>query len=453
MSYLKHSILILCLSIIPGIHAVAQSNGTVSSYSRFGLGLPADASQGLNRSMGGVAQGLRASYILNQQNPASYSAIDSLTFLFDVGMSVSRTFMSQNGTTKGLNNASFDYVNAAFRLRKNLGMSIGFQPYTRIGYDFYTEQNTGSFSANGDPIIQHVEFRSANSNNMQLGGGLHQVYLGAGWQPFNGFSIGANAGFLWGNVNHKIIQTITENGSTTSTDGNTSIFYKASLLSWKGDIGVQYQTQLNKDDRLTFGATVGIGHKIGSEAQYISTQSNTTADTLTTTNGYEIPMSYSFGVGWQHEEKLTLAADVTLEQWGKCTTPQVSGGTYQPMTGAYQDRLRINAGAEYVPSRYDRDFSNRISYRAGAFYSTPYLKINGENGPREMGLTAGIGIPITNYWANLSYLNIYAPSYVNIGLQWTNRSASAAGLPTENIFQINIGLSFSERWFLKWKFK
>ena len=63
----------------------AQSNGSNSSYSRFGLGLLNEQSQGFNRAMAGVAQGYQSGKQVNMLNPASYSAIDSLSFIFDVG--------------------------------------------------------------------------------------------------------------------------------------------------------------------------------------------------------------------------------------------------------------------------------------------------------------------------------------------------------------------------------
>ena len=40
---------------------------------------------------------------------------------------------------------------------------------------------------------------------------------------------------------------------------------------------------------------------------------------------------------------------------------------------------------------------------------------------------------------------------LNISGQWVK--ASAKDLITENTFRINIGLTFNERWFNKWKVK
>ena len=446
MSCLKYkTLLICCLCAWAFNHVQAQSNGTNSSYSRFGLGLPTDQSQSFNRSMGGVAQGLRSSYRINLQNPASYSAIDSLTFIFDVGLSVQRTFMKQDGMSKTLNNTSFDFVNAAFRLRKNLGMSLGFVPYTRIGYSFYTDKP----AKNDATIITHQEFKSSDTSGTQTTGGLHQAYIGAGWEPLKGFSIGANFGILWGNINHYMQESTTQNGATLSAD-NIRVYDTSSLFTWKGDVGVQYQTLLNNKNRLTLGATVGIGHTINSESKHIET-----SDTTSTEKGYQIPWTYSIGVAWEHAERLTLAADFTFEQWGKCTTPQfdATAKTLSPATGIYENRFRVNTGLEYVPARYDRRYSKRINYRVGAFYSSPYVKVNGMQGHREFGLTAGIGLPLTNTITHMTVQNIYTPSYLNIGVQWTNRSASSSSLITENIIQLNIGVTFNERWFQKWKFK
>ena len=86
-----------------------------------------------------------------------------------------------------------------------------------------------------------------------------------------------------------------------------------------------------------------------------------------------------------------------------------------------------------------------MQYRAGAHFSTPYLKINGKDGPREYGLTAGVGVPITNFYNNRSM--------VNVNLQWLSRSPSEKGMIRENFFMINLSMTFNEVWFMKFKIK
>ncbi len=448
MSCHKYRTLILvCVALLLGTQQVwAQSNGTNSSYSGFGIGIPADQSQSPNRSMGGVGQALRSGNRINMLNPASYSALDSLAFLFDVGMNVQRTLLKQGNARMGVNNTSFDFVTAAFRMRKNLGMCVGFIPYTHIGYSFQSSNTIGYDDLTNAPIVQTMLFNSTDATDMQTTGGLHQVFVGVGWMPFKGFSIGANAGFLWGNVNNKVVATAT-NTMTSESAGTIITFYTASLVSWKGDVGVQYQTLLNRTNRLTLGATVGIGHKLGGDATVIQSI-NGNSDSLYTSRAYQIPMTYSVGAAWEWAEKLTLAADFGFEQWGDCTTPQLNakGTAYEPQLGELQNRMKVNVGAEYVPARYDRSFLHRVHYRVGAFYSSPYLKINGLDGPREFGLTAGVGLPITN--------SINNRSYVHVGVQWTRRQPKYTSIMMrEDILQVNIGLTFNEQWFMKWKFK
>lgn len=83
----------------------------------------------------------------------------------------------------------------------------------------------------------------------------------------------------------------------------------------------------------------------------------------------------------------------------------------------------------------------RLHFRAGASYATPYYKINGQDGPSEISVSAGLGIPIMNSYNNRSMLNISG--------QWVRTSAK--NFIKENTFRINIGLTFNERWFMKWK--
>ena len=71
------------------------------------------------------------------------------------------------------------------------------------------------------------------------------------------------------------------------------------------------------------------------------------------------------------------------------------------------------------------------------------LIINDKNGPREISMSAGVGLPIINAYNNRSMLNV--------SLQWTNTNAT--GMIRDNTFRINLGLTFNERWFAKWKFE
>ena len=101
---------------------VAQS-GTNSPYSQYGLGVQSDQTTGFNRGMNGLGIAFREHNQVNTINPASYSAVDSLTFLFDVGFSGQVTNFKEGNRKLNANNADFEYAVAAFRLARNFGLS------------------------------------------------------------------------------------------------------------------------------------------------------------------------------------------------------------------------------------------------------------------------------------------------------------------------------------------
>ena len=171
--------------------ANAQS-GTNSPYSQFGLGILSDQTSGFNRGMNGLGIGYRQGNQVNFINPASYSSMDSLTFIFDAGISGQITNFEENGVKKNAKNANFEYVVAAFRLRKHLGVSIGILPFTNVGYNYSSTE-----SLNDDRSVIYT-------NTYDGKGGIRHVYLGIGWEPIRNLSVGANFSYLWGNFERTI---------------------------------------------------------------------------------------------------------------------------------------------------------------------------------------------------------------------------------------------------------
>ena len=117
----------------------AQS-GTNSPYSQYGLGYLSEQTSGFNRGMNGLAYGFRMANQVNYLNPASYSSVDSLTFVFDAGVSLQLTNFEENGKKVNARNADFEYAVATFRAARHLGVSFGILPYTNVGYSFSNTQ-------------------------------------------------------------------------------------------------------------------------------------------------------------------------------------------------------------------------------------------------------------------------------------------------------------------------
>lgn len=412
--------------------AVAQS-GTNSPYSQYGLGLLNEQSSGFNRGMNGLGLAFREHNQVNYINPASYSALDSLTFIFDAGLSGQITNFNENGHKINANNADFEYAVAAFRAFKHVGVSFGIVPFTNVGYNYAITDYL-----NDDRDV-------AYTNTYSGSGGIHQVYFGAGWEFLKGLSVGANISYLWGDIDRSVINSYSDGSINT-----LSKYYTASVKSYKLDVGLQYQLALDKKNALAIGLTYGLGHKLGTDptCNIISTNTMTTvADTasFTVNNGLEIPTSFGAGVMWNHANKLKLGADFSYQQWGSLQYPVYrvvnDEPRYELTDDYYKDRYKVTVGGEFCNDEMSRRFFDRIRFRAGVSYATSYYKINGLDGPDEISASIGFGIPIVNAYNNRSVLNISG--------QWVHSAAN--GLLTENTFRINIGITFNERWFMKWK--
>src|ERR1035437_10356400 len=96
----KNKLLLLVLASIIFAQFTNSQNNTNSPYTRFGYGDISDNNNGEQRAMGGVAIGSRSPFSINTVNPASYSSVDSLTFMFDIGTSVLGSRFSDTNSSK-----------------------------------------------------------------------------------------------------------------------------------------------------------------------------------------------------------------------------------------------------------------------------------------------------------------------------------------------------------------
>ena len=436
---------ITLLLTIPVASLYAQGD-TSSPYSQYGVGLLGDQSVGMSRGMNGVGIGLREQGQVNYLNPATYSLIDSTTFIFDVAMTMQtanfKETISQGSRSLNSRDACFEYAVASFRVRKHLGMSFGIMPYSVVGYEYSTKPRT----VNDYVQYPMTENKTTVSTQNTGAGGLRMVYIGAGWAITNSLSIGANVNYMWGTLDNFLVTTYTD-----SYVKSLSRYYTATISTVKLDFGVNYSLPINKDNQLTVGLTYSPGYGMGASPRCEVVTSNAQSAVNDTTqykahNALRLPTSIGAGISWKHKNKWLVGLDYTYQGWSKMkAVDYVNEKTGQKMgddTDGFNDRHKINVGAQYCRNASGRSFGDRIRYRFGAGYSTSYLQINDRKGPREISLSAGVGLPIINVYNTRSMLNV--------SFQWVNTNAT--GMIRDNTFRINLGLTFNERWFAKWKF-
>lgn len=413
--------------------AFAQS-GTNSPYSQFGLGVLSEQSSGFNRGMNGLGLGFHEGNQVNYLNPASYARLDTLTFLFDAGISLHLTNFSEKGVRRNAKNANIEYVVAGFKAARRLGLSFGLIPFSNVGYQYSTSQ--ALTAQPGSTIL---------TNTYTGTGGVRQAYLGIGWEPIKGLALGANMSYMWGDYNRRLINSYSD-GSVN----NLVHQYTIDIRSYKVDFGAQYTAKVSSKDYITLGLTFSPTHKIGGKPQLqeILTNSQTNVSDTTSYGGdFDLNLPNFFGVGlmWNHNGKWKVGADYTLQQWSTVKFPSYetngSVSSFALRDNVLTDRHKLTLGGDFCPAPFSRNFFNRIHYRAGVSYATPYIKVYGNDGPTEMSASIGFGIPIINPYNNRSFLNVSA--------QWVH--STAKNYITENVFRINVGLTFNELWFKKWK--
>ena len=213
---------------------------------------------------------------------------------------------------------------------------------------------------------------------------------------------------------------------------------------------MQYEQRLNKKNSLTLGATYGLGHDVNRMAQVstkrtVSTNTLLSDSTLNCKNAFQLPHTFGVGLTWTYNNALRVGIDYTLQKWSKVYYPMINDNAtaYDKQKGLFNDVHKVSLGAEYIPNAEGIHWRDRVRYRAGVSYATGYTKINNVDGPKDIQASLGVALPIVNRYNNRTYLNLSA--------QYEHVKPKVAGMVTENYLRLCIGITFNERWFMKWK--
>ncbi|MDR2497300.1 MAG: hypothetical protein LBD21_09265 [Tannerellaceae bacterium] len=406
------AIIVLSLAIIP--ISLSGQNNTSSPYTRYGYGALADRSFGAGRAMGGIGYGLRSNKQINPMNPASYSGMDSLTFLFDFGISGQMSWFSDGVNTDLNRNGNLEYIAMQFPVHRRVALSFGLLPYSYVGYLF------GAHTPGANPYTESFVGK----------GGLNDVYGGLSidiWKKR--LSLGANVGYLFGNLSH--VQTLyfdSEVKEASASERTQSL----TVNDIKFDFGLQYTHPISRSEHYTVGLAFSPGKQLRATSSDISKTGSLAGDTVSISNQvFDIASSLGFGLSYVKQNKLTLAADFLYQPW--------SGARFFDNTGQFQNRMRAALGLEYIKDYSSRNFFNKTRYRAGVHYGNSYLQINNK-GYNEIGASFGLGIPL-----------IDNRSLLNIGFEYVQVKPEVKTLIDERYFRITINYTFNEGWFYKFK--
>ena len=205
--------------------------GSTSPYSIFLLGEQHGNVISQYAAMGGGSTSLNSMKTINPFNPATYSYINSNSFLLSTGIR-HNVLSIENSTKSQLNQTTlFSHFIFAFPLTRKIGSSVGLLPYSDVGY------NVNTFDQDFDAEMIYSG-----------DGGLTKLYFGSSYMINNNLSFGVNASYLFGRLN-KRKKIIFSDDFILNSRSNLSL----NLKGFYYEVGLLYTKELNDDKKYTFG--------------------------------------------------------------------------------------------------------------------------------------------------------------------------------------------------------
>jgi hypothetical protein len=419
----------LLLSVIT-LSAFSQVN-TYSPYSRFGLGQLVMPGFGQNRAMGVTGIALRSNKQINYLNPASYSAIDTMSFIFDFGLNATSSIYETNELSSRLNNVNMDHLAIGFAITPWWGASAGVAPYSNRGYNII-DQTT-------DPDIGLVDYLYEGS------GGLNRFYMGTSFTLLKRLSLGVNMTTLFGYLQN----TQRVNFPSDNDAARTYIDDRLVVSGIVFNLGMQYHQVFNEKYFVTVGAVYDNQTSLNAEQtslyqNFFPGRAVALNDTTVISPQFELfkgvedgeviyPGRYGFGLSLGLWQKLILTGDYEIQNW--------SNAKIMDRNDSLVNSNSMNLGIEYVPDHDAlRGYFNRVHYRLGGYYTNSYLRIRGEQ-IQDYGITFGVGLPFRG-----------TKTTFNLGMVLGQRGTLNNNLIKENYGIINLSFTLHDFWFFKRKF-
>ena len=427
--------------------ASAQSAQTISTssspYSRYGLGDIDPALLPQNRAMGGIGTAINriSGYNnINPLNPASYGAINYTTI--DVGIYSNITSLSQyNQTGSTDENFRLSHVAFAIPVSKHSALSFGLLPYSEMGYNnLQTRTGFGTKSAADTNVVNYI----SNGN-----GGLSRAYLGYGFGIGKHLMLGANASYIFGNLQQTSSTEIPALYGTL----NTRTEDDKSMGGLNYNYGAQYSFDFGegKQRHLVLGYSASASSRINVTQTHIVSQytysngvENLATDTLVNQQKVpgkvQLPQINHFGISYQYDQHFLIGADYTMGHWSALSIAGVNQG--------FQDSKTYNIGAQFTPNANSlHNYFSRTDYRIGFMYDDSYLNIDNTTITTK-AVTFGFGLPLSPNLSTFYKINFSA----ELGQRGTLGTV-AAPLVKENFIDLHLSFTLNDKWFQRFKFQ
>lgn len=425
----RFRVLIFLIVLAGQVHAQSNSD---SPYSRFGIGTMTQPGLSKSRAMGGTGIAIRDNNHINYLNPASYSAIDTMSFLFDFGVMGHYTYTEYKGGNDTYTGMNMDHLAMSFPITRWWGASVALLPYSKVGYSIKKDDDS-----NLDIGIM---------DNIYTGsGGLNQLNLGTSVLLFNHLSVGVNFKYIFGYIDlERSVQF-----PDKKYFGLTEVKSSTQVSDFIIDLGLQYSLDFLEKYNITLGLIFDNKTNISAKNTILKTNTFPGAPTsandstvidpgfiieeITSSGNIVIPSNFGAGLAFKYNKKISFGFDYYQQDWSKAT--------FFYSKQSLSKSNSFHGGLEYIHNPEAlRGYLNRIAYRLGGHYSNSYLKIKDEQ-LKDYGISFGIGLPLRNQ-----------KSSFNLAVEGGRRGTLENSLIRENYLFLSFSVTLHDFWFVKRKF-
>ncbi|MBK6265552.1 hypothetical protein JKA74_10930 [Marivirga sp. S37H4] len=424
------------LAFILSITFVSQlfSQGTVSPYSAYGIGLQPEKSYASNNGMGNAGLAYSSPWFIPVLNPA---LLGNQTFTsFEAGLGITQTAVRDEINRYNQVNGGLRYISLALPIvAGKYGISISLNPYSDKNYNLVQAQDD----------TQNLR---AGTKRYEGSGTISQLTLANGWNITKNISIGAEANYNFGKITDRTIYQNIIHGEDSIripyvVSGETVHNYSDfSFL-----LGTRLQHKIGKNNLglgITYDLPANLNTTRNTFLQFLSTtgtpldpQTGLTDSTNFSTFNQEgntaIPGKLSVGLSFWRQNKWAVSTDFTYQDWEQY---ELFGEKDLNLSR----KTEVKIGAEYTPDVQAGDnYFKRMTYRAGLHVDNGPIVINNTS-INSFGITFGTTLPISKV------------SNVNLAFEVGQRGTLINNLVREDYFSFNLSFTYNDRWFLRRQF-
>lgn len=418
--------LLVVISVFTATIILAQRNNS-SPYSVFEIGEDKTQKTVEQSSMGGIGVAMKQLNYLNFINPAANADLRYATYA--IGGEATFLTLKESEVSQSGNSTSLRYIALGFPVSKKAGFSVGLQPLSSVGYTLQSRK------MNGEIVEKTTRYTGK--------GGTNRLYATFGIYLFEGFSVGIEGAFVFGNIKRNILNQ--NNNQLLSTRYRENLNLRGSEFK----VGAQYKTDLSDKLQLSTGIALKLSNtltKKGTESLYsiLNNKEESPVDTLysnSVNTSVKMPVKTVVGFGLGKENKWYVGINSEFKK--PLSILQKSSQNFYK----YENAFATSLGGYYIPKINSiSSYWDRVTYRAGFHYENTGLMVNGDSSLKsnftsikDFGINVGLGLPLPRQISNL-----------NIGIEYGQKGTTNNNLIKENYFNIGLSLSLNSiNWFKK----